>query len=311
MQVSQKRNKSLQENTVPRRTSGAQLTEKDFEFFQSHLLQKCGIFLPESKSAMVQSRLQKRLSQLGYSTYSEYCTYLGSKKIPDGPLLQGNFDSDIKNEWQFVINSLTTHTTEWFREMDHFTELREEIIPRWLSKKTNRPLRIWSAASSTGKEAYSIALVLNYFQQKTDFKYEITATDIDTDVLSIAQNGLYAVDDLSKIPEEYHTNALAKGVNLSSHLMKVRKHIRDNVNFTQLNLVHFPYQFNHQFDLIFCRNILIYFSPEIIEKVAHEMYRCAAPDSMLITGHSESFTDLSVPWEFIKPTYYKKSQRSL
>jgi len=83
---------------------------------------------------MVQSRLQKRLSQLGFSTYSQYCEYLESDKSFNGPLVEGSLDTEVKDEWQFVINSLTTHTTEWFREIDHFTELREEIIPRWLSK---------------------------------------------------------------------------------------------------------------------------------------------------------------------------------
>jgi chemotaxis methyl-accepting protein methylase len=293
MSVVQKRNR-LSQKGVSLNAFDSTFTSSDLEFFQKNIFEKCGIFLEESKSFLVQSRLRKRLIDLGLNNYSEYCDLLSDQESE-------------ADEWQLVINNLTTHTTEWFRENDHFKELREKIVPQWISKKMARPLRVWSAACSTGEEAYSIALVLNYFKQRSSFDYEITATDIDTEVLSHATEGLYSVGDLEKIPQEYHSEALARGINSSKNLMKVRDHIKNKINFSHFNLVNYPYRFNSQFDLIFCRNILIYFSPKVIEKVVGEMYKVASPGAILFTGHSESLSDLTVPWKFVNPTHYEKS----
>ena len=256
----------------------------------------CGISLQESKSVLIESRLRRRLVALGLGSFEEYRELIAAQGA-------------ASEEWQFIINGLTTHTTEWFREIDHFKQLRNEIIPEWLARKVSRPLRIWSVACSTGEEPYSIALVLNYFQTRFGLSYEITATDIDTSVIQKAKNGVYAAKELYRIPEEYHANALAQGTGKSSAFIKVRQHIKDRIHFDQLNLSEVPYKVGNSFDLIFCRNVFIYFPPEVIAKVAKGLFQVGTPGALLFTGHSESFSNISVPWTFIKPSVYRKQEK--
>ena len=204
------------------------LREEDIRFFQEALRRLCGIDLPDSKASLIESRLRRRLGILGLSDFSEYRRFLADA-------------SEAEAEWQEVINALTTHTTEWFREFDHFRQLREEVIPQWLSRKANRPLRVWSVACSTGEEPYSLGLLLNWFRDRSGLDYEILASDVDTSVLEKARAGRYFARDLDKIPEEFRTNALALGTGQADGYFKVRSHIRDRVQFEQLNLAELPY----------------------------------------------------------------------
>ncbi len=246
-----------------------------------------------SKSSLIESRLRRRLAALGLPSFAEYRKLLSSQGAGS-------------DEWQLVINGLTTHTTEWFREIDHFKELRDDFLPKWLARKMARPLRVWSVACSTGEEPYSVALLLNHFHQKVGLEYEITATDIDTEVIKKAKRGIYPVEGLARIPEEYRPGALAKGVGDSSDLLKVREHIRERISFFQCNLTELPYRVGAQFDLLLCRNVLIYFPSDVIAKVANGLFQAASPGALLLTGHSESFSNLKVDWKFLKPTHYGK-----
>jgi chemotaxis methyl-accepting protein methylase len=288
-----KRNASIATQLTP--GYGSKLEADDREFFRRELRSRCGIHIPESKSSLIESRLRKRVIALGLESFSEYRALLtahGSKS----------------EEWQWVVASLTTHTTQWFREIDHFHEIKATFLPQWMKQHPKRTLRVWSAACSSGEEPYSLALLLNAFHHRSGLEYEITATDIDTQVLETASEGFYPADGLERIPEEYHANALARGIGKAEGWMKVRSHIRDRIDFSPLNLAKTPYPFEKRFDLILCRNVLIYFPPEVISQVAHGLYRSSVPGGILFTGHSESFSNLSVPWKFVKPTQYKRPE---
>lgn len=289
----------LRNNSVPAWSVDvdSKLTAQDLEFFQRQILLRCGVLLQKSKSALIESRLRKRLLDLGLRNFTEYRDYLSVGK------------SDV-DEWQTIINCLTTHTTDWFREVEHFNELRNQFIPNWLGRKMSRPLRVWSVACSSGEEPYSIALVLNYFHDHHGLNYEITATDIDTNVVKTAKRGVYPSDDLRRIPKEFQTNALALGVGNAEGVMRVRQHIKDRIQFIHLNLNEIPYDIGNTFDLIFCRNVLIYFPPDVVTRVANGLYDAANPGALLLTGHSESFSNLNVKWTFSKPTHYVKKGNS-
>jgi chemotaxis protein methyltransferase CheR len=268
------------------------LTDEDFLFFREKIFVISGINLNDAKRTLVQTRLNSHLDRLQIKTFAEYRVYLEKLPVNDP-------------EHQSFVNLLTTNKTEWFREIEHFNYLISQFIPKWkkLGKKT---LTVWSAASSSGEEAYTIALVLEKLLDKTGIDYQIIGSDIDTNVLSYAQNGVYKREHLSVIPDEYHCY-FDMGTKEITEWMKVGKKIKAHVTFQPFNLKTGNYQkMNQSFDLIFCRNVMIYFTPDIITKVAQGCLEVAAPDAVLIISHSESMQNLKTAWKILKPSVYVK-----
>lgn len=270
-----------------------ELRDLDFEFFRELILSLAGITLSNEKRQLVQSRLRLHVYKLGFDNFTDYKKYLRS--LPKNDL-----------EYQTFINLLTTNKTDFFREIEHFDYLVKIFIPEWLKKNSNE-LKIWTCATSTGEEPYSLSMLLNYYLPK-DKTYSIFATDIDTKVLHKAQNGVYPLSRLKEIPLNYHSNSISKGTGDVSKWFMVKDEIRNHIKFEQHNLIETGSIPKAHFDLIFCRNVFIYFNSNTIETVVNSLYQAAYKNSLLFIGHSESLNGLRTKWKAVAPSIYGKNE---
>ncbi|MES2525578.1 MAG: protein-glutamate O-methyltransferase CheR [Bdellovibrionota bacterium] len=271
----------------------AVMAQQDFEFFRARIFSLAGISLSEAKLDLLQSRLRPRLLATGLSNFREYRKFLEE--------IENDHD-----EWEIFTNLLTTNKTDWFREIEHFTYLTEEFLPRW-KKLGKKHLTVWCAASSTGEEPYTLSLVLEQALHGTGITFEIQASDIDTKVLNQARNGVYDVMRLSQVPDKYK-NGFLVGTGDISNWMKVKKKIKAPVTFSQVNLTKIPYRWKQPYDLVMCRNVLIYFNQDTIRQVVEGFYQVGCPDSVLIIAHSESLQNIKTSWKYIKPSIYSKGK---
>lgn len=249
-------------------------TEKDFNFIARFLKDYSGITLGEGKQNMVYSRLSRRLRDLNINSFSGYISYLQS---PQG-----------EKEVSFMINALTTNLTKFFRESYHFDHL--ETVLKEKASKNEKKLRIWSAASSSGEEPYSIAMtVFKTLRDLPLWDAKILATDLDSDMVTRGQQGVYPLDALSNIP-----NACRDLVSVSeaNNTVLMSQPLKNLITFKQINLLN-PLPFKGPFDVVFCRNVVIYFDTptkvELFEKIAHIL----KPKGWLYIGHSENLFNLS------------------
>lgn len=271
------------------------LKEHELKYFCEMIENLAGIVLKASKHDLIKTRLRSRLVQMGFTNYSEYKNYLSS--LPKQ-----------HEEWQSFINLLTTNKTDFFREPKHFDFLVQFFLPEWL-KTNQKTLNIWSAASSTGEEAYTIAMILDKHLPKGR-EFKIFATDIDTNVVNSASNAVYSVSKKIEIPLEYHKNCLEFGKGEASGWFRIKQRIKDKVTFKQYNLIENKSPINEDtYDLIFCRNVFIYFAPKSVELVAKKLYQSTKPKGYLFIGHSESFQGLSHDWKLAGPSILKKDSK--
>ncbi|RZA26971.1 MAG: protein-glutamate O-methyltransferase CheR [Proteobacteria bacterium] len=263
-----------------------------FEFFRTELKRRVGINISENKSEMMSGRLRKRLIELKLHDFDDYAEYL--KSLPSA-----------HEEWETFVNCLTTNKTDFFREPEHFEYLTTEIIPEW-RKQNKSEFNVWCAAASTGEEPYTLSMVLHRQAKLKHFDYSIVATDIDSDVLEKAQHGVYSKSKLHEIPLDYQREAIAVGTGDIDRWMKIKNPLREALSFERCNLVKSPYSHSKKYDVVFCRNVLIYFTPETIQGVAKGIYDVTKPGGYLIIGHSESLHNVDSPWQYIKPSVYRK-----
>lgn len=269
------------------------ISESEFEYFRNKIFKLAGISMSDSKQELVRTRLRSRIIAVGLKSFKEYQEHLDSLRDDDP-------------EWQSFINVLTTNKTDWFREENHFSFVVKEFLPQWLNLG-KKHLKVWCAASSTGEEPYTLALVLAEVLQNTQITFEIIASDIDTKVLDIARNGVYPVDRLYQIPKEYHP-FIAKGTGEISSWFRLKKDLKHKVQFKQINLSSESYPLEQKFDLVFCRNVLIYFDSQTIEKVTNSIFRYCEEDAILVIGHSESLQNTNVSWKYLRPSLYQKGK---
>jgi len=269
-----------------------EISDEDFKFFQKRILDLSGIHLTQSKSDLVRARLIARLAELNLATISEYRHYLDTLPAQH-------------KEWQHLVNQITTNKTDFFREPAHFKYLTDIFLPEWESKHRAGRLRVWSAASSSGEEPYTLAMVLDRYFGGDD-RFEILASDIDTKVLTLAQNGVYCNSRLHEIPKEYVDQAIVIGQREVKGWFKIRKQIADRVRYSRINLVETNFFGLGQFDIIFCRNVFIYFQHETIQDIIRGFYQVLSKDGLLILGHSESVRLGSDIWSTQGPSVYKK-----
>ena len=271
----------------------ADLTREDFEYFQQNIFKLAGISLSAAKADLLKTRLRTQVQKHGFVSYTEYRKFLCSL-------------SPAHEEWQEFINLLTTNKTDFFREPQHFTYLENVFIPEWLHRG-GKNLKVWCAASSTGEEPYTLALVLNRALPK-HINFHITASDIDTKVLEKAENGVYSIRKLPEIPEAYRFGHLALGKGEIAEWFKIKSPLREKLTFMQHNLVDESFPSNEQFDLIFCRNVLIYFSPPTIGTLMQKLDKCLDDRGNLLIGHSESIQNSTHLFKSVKPSIYKKAK---
>lgn len=263
-----------------------------FDYFRTELKRRVGIAIADNKSEMINGRLRKRLVDLHLEDFDQYALWL--KSLPEN-----------HGEWDIFVNCLTTNKTDFFREPEHFDFLTQELLPEWRAQR-QAEFNVWCAASSTGEEPYTLSMVLHRQAKLRPFRYSILATDIDSDVLEKAKRGVYPKAKLDEIPLDYQRDSVALGTGAIDKWFKIKNSLREALSYQRCNLVQAPYAFQKSFDVVFCRNVLIYFTPETIGQVADGLYEVTKPGGHLVIGHSESLHNVKSRWQYIKPSIYRK-----
>jgi len=269
-------------------------TRRDFERVRALIHQRAGISLADSKQEMVYSRLARRLRATGIQSFTNYLDDLEA----------GRMD----REWESFTNALTTNLTSFFREAHHFPLLLDHLVA--LRKKDTRPLTIWCSAASTGEEPYSIAMTACEAFNTLTPPVHIVATDIDTNVLSTASNGVYPMERLEKTTPERLRRFFLKGKGAHEGMARVRPELRNLVTFKQLNLLADGWPLEGQFDAIFCRNVMIYFDKPTQRKILGRFVPLMKPHALLFAGHSENFLYVSDALRLRGKTVYELDGRS-
>ncbi|QIK38283.1 chemotaxis protein CheR [Caldichromatium japonicum] len=247
-------------------------TQRDFEAIRQLIYEHAGIALGPAKKDMVYSRIARRLRALGLKTFQDYLDILDSQS----------------DEWTQFINALTTNLTAFFREAHHFPILAEHALE--LKRRGRQRLRLWSSACSTGEEPYSMAMTLiDAFKTWTP-PLEILATDVDTNVLDQAAKGVYPLERLEKLPPEQLKRFFLRGKGAYTGLVRVRPELRALVEFQPLNLLSDSWPMREPFDVIFCRNVMIYFDKPTQARILSRFHTLLRPDGLLFVGHSESLS---------------------
>ncbi len=263
------------------------ITDEEFSQLREFIHAHTGIALSRHKRALVCSRLAKRLRYHDLKHYADYYALL-TQSDPEG------------EELVAMINSITTNKTDFLRESHHFRFLAEEIFPVYRhNPNRQRPLRLWSAAASTGEEAYSLAMTaLECMPSFNEQDIRILATDIDTDVLAHAENGIYTLAQAKHIPESLLHRYFLKGQGAHEGKVMAKPTIKSLVHFHRLNLQDEPWPMQALFDVIFCRNVLIYFDKPTQLKLFQRLGGALKKDGYLMLGHSEAMHGLG---EIFKP----------
>jgi chemotaxis protein methyltransferase CheR len=262
------------------------ITDSEFNSFRDFIYDQVGINLSDEKKTLVTSRLSKRLRHFSLNTFKEYFDLI----IASSP----------SGERQVAIDLLTTNETYFFREPKHFAFLEKEVLPKW---KGGKMLRVWSAASSTGEEAYSIAMLLD--DMLGSHPWEIFGSDISSRVLKTAQQGHYLQNRIDGIPKEYLRKYCLKGVDEHEGSLLIDKKLRQKVTFSSVNLKR-PLGDVGSFDIIFLRNVLIYFDLETKKQIIKQLVEKMKPGGYLFIGHSESLKGIHDDLDSIIPTVYQK-----
>ena len=263
------------------------LQKHEFNWIKDYLYSHAGIVLNDSKHALVCGRLDKRLRHLGLSSYTQYFNLFGKP----------GYDQ----ETAMAIDLLTTNETYFFREPKHFDYLKTQILPK---HPPNRPLRFWSAACSSGEEAYTLAM-LSAEHSKTS-QWEIIVTDISTRVLEKARRGLYPLNASEKIPAAYLKKYCLKGAGEYDGFFLVDPSLRQRVHFQHANLIETLPQLG-QFDVIFLRNVMIYFDTDTKQKLIDRIQHHLLPGGLFVISHSESLNGLKTELQGIVPSIYQKA----
>jgi chemotaxis protein methyltransferase CheR len=272
----------------------APLNDSDFTKLSNFIYVNYGIKLPIFKKIMLQSRLASRLKINGMKSYAEYTKYV----------LSGDAnESEIVN----MIDLVSTNKTDFYREAAHFDFMKEVVLPNFIVGDSPQPFKIWSSASSSGEEAYTIAMVISEFienNRKIDF--EILGTDISARILEKAKLGIYPIDRVDVIPISQKKKYLLRSKDQENPMVRIVPNLRAKARFQRLNLMDSSYNVPKDFDIIFCRNVLIYFDRETQEKVINKLCMHLKPGGYFFLGHSESISGIDVPLKPLKPTMFVK-----
>lgn len=285
------------------------MSDKLFRRFSTFVHTELGIKMPDAKKTMLQARLQKRLRKLGIESFDEYYKYVFS-------------DEGIKKELANMIDVITTNKTDFFREPQHFEYLVQTILPRLIRDSganrvpahQNNPnpilwkrLRFWSAGCSSGEEPYTLAMVLTEFASRyPSFNYSILATDISTKMLKKAKLGIYDHERVKPVPMILRKKYLLKSKDKNKKLVRVGPNLRGVVTFRRFNFMEDTLAAQEKMDIIFLRNVLIYFDRPTQEMVLKRLSRHLNPYGYIFVGHSETLSGLNVPLIPVASTVYRK-----
>jgi chemotaxis protein methyltransferase CheR len=270
------------------------LGRHEFSLLSEFIGKEVGIQLPPAKHVMLESRLRKRLRALGLSDFGQYV-----KRV-----LGPHADED---EIIALIDAVTTNKTDFFREPAHFTYLTEQILTaRLRNGAPNGPFVAWSAACSTGEEPYTLAIVLSEFAAEHGLDWRLVATDISTNVLARAQRAVYAESAIAGLPAPLRRKYFLRSRQRDRSLVRVKPFLRQTVGFGRLNLLDRHYEVPRHLDVVFCRNVFIYFDRATQRQVLLRFLECLRPDGYIFLGHSETINGLSLPLVQVAPTIYQR-----
>jgi len=272
-------------------------SDRDFARFSGLVREQCGINLGAHKKNMLEARLRKRLRRLGFESFSEYAEYVFSDAGRDKELIP-------------LLDVVTTNKTEFFREPAHFQFLSGGGLDRLVAgygAGRSRPLQVWSAGCSTGEEPYTLAMVLSeYADQDGRFDFSILGTDLSTRVLDQARLAVYPRERIETVPEQLKKKYLLRSKDPERSRVRVVPGLRSRVAFRRLNFKDAEWKIPRQIDLLFCRNVLIYFDRPTQFALLERFCSCLAPGRLLFLGHSESLHGLGLPLTPLAPSIYRR-----
>lgn len=272
-----------------------ELSHSDFRRFSTLVYKKCGINLHEGKKDLVRARLSKRLRETGFENFKEYYKFLTQQ--------------DSGDELVRMLDAISTNVTSFFREGKHFDFLKETVFASLEAGRNGTGptrLRFWSAGCSSGEEPYSLAIwLLEYFGDHPGFDMRILATDISAKVLTQAQQGVYPAGRLKGVPQVLIRKYFQRGYRRQEGYFRAKQSVREMIDFRRFNLME-PFQFKESFDLILCRNVMIYFDKKTQESLINKFYECLVDGGYLLVGGSESLTGRDHCFRYVAPTIYQK-----
>jgi chemotaxis protein methyltransferase CheR len=269
--------------------------ERNFARLTKFIYDRCGILITDKKRTMLEARLRRRMQATGTESGNDYCRLL----------LDGE-GVEIEEEIALLIDAVTVNKTDFFRETVHFDRLLSTILPT-LAKKGKRFFKAWSAACSNGAEPYSIAMVLDEFcRSLTGADYFVLATDICTAVLDRAVSGRYPATAVEPIPLGYRHRHLMIAKDRRRREFRIAPHLRVKMAFAQINLIAPRYPIAADYDVVFCRNVLIYFDRPTQERVLSHLIGHLQPEGYLVLGHSESLVGIDLPLVAVGNTIFRR-----
>ncbi|RMG93141.1 MAG: methyltransferase domain-containing protein [Candidatus Dadabacteria bacterium] len=274
----------------------ARLSDRDFRRIARFMEEYAGIRLPPAKRLMVEGRVRRRLRELGIPAFEAYCDHV--------------FGPEGADERLRLVDALTTNKTDFFREPEHFRFLVSRAVPARVQAEgagIRRPLAIWSAGCSTGEEPYTLAMVLldAVASRLPGFRFEILATDLSTRVLEVATRAVYPEERIGPVPPEMRRRHLLRSKDPTRGLVRMAPHVRRLVRFRRLNLME-EFRFREPMDIVFCRNVMIYFDRATQEELLGKFWRVIAPGGYLFLGHSETLTGMADRFRSVAPTVYER-----
>ena len=271
------------------------MSARDYVRLCDLIYAQAGIHLGAEKRTMLEARIRRRLKVLNLDTYRQYCDYLFGR--------QG-----LKDEILHLIDVVTTNKTDFFREPKHFDFLIATALPNLsANNRAGRPLLIWSAGCSSGEEPYTLAMVLSeYRQAHPGFCFRILATDISTIVLAKADRGVYSSDVVTPVPADLKRKYLLRSRDPISGQVRVASELRRLIEFRRLNFMDSDYGLAERADVIFCRNVIIYFDRPTQERILGKLARHLVPNGYLFVGHSEALHDMDLPLAPVAPALYRR-----
>jgi chemotaxis protein methyltransferase CheR len=269
------------------------MDDESFARLSSYVTREYGIKLPVNKRSMLESRLNKKVKSLGLDNYKQFLDHIFSEEEKQGDLLH-------------VIDLITTNKTDFFREPEHFKFLSGNFLPAWTEQANRQTMNVWSAGCSSGEEPYTLVMVLEEFRKRNPaFNYSLLASDVSIRMIQAAFKGVYTLDKIAAISNEMRRAYFLRS-KVQSDLVRVKPEYRKKINYRRINFMDDGFGLiKHDYDIIFCRNVLIYFDKATQERVIRKFAEHLRPGGLLFLGHSESIMGMNVPFRQLRPTVYQ------
>ena len=275
------------------------LNNRELERVSNFIGAEIGIQLPSSKHTLVEGRLRKRLRTLGFADFKSYLDHA----------LDG---AESESERLHLIDAITTNKTDFFREPEHFDYLIQHALPEMEKNREidgRRELNLWSAGCSSGEEPYTLSIVMHEAAEKiSGMRFSILGTDISQSCLQTAARGIYTENRVESVPLKLRQKYFLRSRDPADELVQMGDELRSRVNFASLNLMSRVYNINHKMDVIFCRNVMIYFNNEIRKELIDRFENSLLPGGYLFVGHSESLNGINSRFKLVAPMVYQKQK---